>query len=103
MPADDGFQLMFRHVRAFHHDFLPHHDGRGRSQVQFEVFVRLVLGNGFGSNFDIKGIFLAQPGQHLLEMLSGLAVGLVIETSDFEHGILLFSTFFPTKLLKIFS
>jgi hypothetical protein len=35
-------------------------------------------------------VFLAQPGHHLEEMLSGLAVGLVEKESDFQHGALLF-------------
>ena len=90
MPANHGLQLSFSHVGAFHHDVVAHHHRGGRRQVQFKILVRLVVGDGFGNGLDLNCIFLAQPGHHLLEMLSGLAVGLVHKKSDFKHAPLLF-------------
>ena len=60
-----------------------------RRQVHFEIFVRLVLGDGFGGNLDLNLIFLAQPGHHFLKVLSGLAVGFVHKTLTFSNVILL--------------
>jgi hypothetical protein len=87
-------QFSFGDIGAFYHDFLSHHDGRGRGELQLEVFVRLVIGDGLRDDLRLEFILLAQPGHHFLEMLSGLAVGLIIKASDFKHGFLLFSIFF---------
>ena len=57
-----------------------------RGQVQFEVLVRLVSGDGLGGDFDVNAVLLAQTGHYFEEMLSRLAVGLVVKASDFEHG-----------------
>ena len=47
----------------------------------------------YGLNFDF--ILLSQPGHNLLEMLSGLAVGLVQKEADFQHVFFLSTTQLP--------
>jgi hypothetical protein len=89
MPANDGLQFIFGHVSPFHYDLVVHHDGRGSREIQFEVFIRLVLGYGFGDDLRLELILLAQPGHYFLEVLSGLAVGLVVKASDLKHDDLL--------------
>lgn len=89
MPADDGLQLIFSHVGAFHHDLLAHHHRRRGRQVQLKIFIRLVFGNGLGDDYAFEMVLLAQPGHHLEKMLSRIAVGLIQEKSDFNHDFLL--------------
>jgi hypothetical protein len=88
---DGVLQLFLGDVGPFHHNLVFHHDGRGHREIQGKIIVRIVFGDGLGRHFHLDIILLAQPGHHFLEMLSGLAVGLIVKTADFDHR---FSPFF---------
>ena len=67
----------------------PTNDGRSHGEVQLEIFLGLVISYGLGNNIRLEFILWAQPGHYGLEVLSGLAVGLIVKESDFKHGCLL--------------
>jgi len=90
MPPDGRLDFLSR-------DFLPltrhlscHHHRRGPGQARgFRCFA-LVFFPGPGNGLHLDLIFLAQPGQDLLDALSGQAAGIVQKNPDFEQCLLLY-------------
>jgi len=77
MTADAGFHHLLRHVAAFNNNFLFHHYGRSHGQIQRKIGIGLIFRLWFGNKIDLQVILGAQPGRHLKEMGSGLAVRFV--------------------------
>jgi hypothetical protein len=98
--TDHGLQLVFVNIGAFNDDFITHHDRGSRGQIQLEVLVRLVLGDGLGNYLAFELVFFAQPGHHLEKMLSGLAIGLVEKESNFQHFYPPLGKFFKKTLTE---
>ena len=46
MTANDGLDSFLENIGTFDHDLVPHHDRRRHRQIQFEIRVSLVIGDG---------------------------------------------------------
>lgn len=82
MQVDELFELLFLKVASFHQDLAAEHDGRGLGHAEFGVGHRLIFVARLGNKLYLQLQFFAQPGRHLLEMVSGLTLGLVQENAQ---------------------
>lgn len=86
MPPNQGLHLFLREFRPLAGQFVFDQHRGGRGQTQGLVRVTLVFLPGPGNGLHVKFVFLAQPGQHFVEPLSGQTAGIVHKDPDLEQG-----------------